>query len=58
MHGELTDRILRVFFQVYNELGFGFAESVCERSMAIAREQAGFKVQRQAPLDPSRRSSG
>jgi hypothetical protein len=46
LHGELTDRILRVFFQVYNELGFGFAVSVCERSTAIALEQAGFKVQR------------
>jgi len=29
-HGEITDRIIKVFFEVYNELGHGFLESVYE----------------------------
>lgn len=50
MHGDLTDRVLRVFFDVYNELGYGFAESVCERAMVIALEQAGLNVRQQSPI--------
>jgi GxxExxY protein len=47
MHGDLTDRILKVFFEVYNEQGFGFLEGVYERCMVIALEEAGFRVERQ-----------
>src|SRR4028119_2334319 len=49
-HAELTDRIIGVFFEVYNELGHGFLESVCESSMAIGLEDAGLRVQRQVPI--------
>lgn len=27
-HQELTEKIIGVFFEVYNELGYGFLESV------------------------------
>ena len=27
-HGEITEKIIGVFFEVYNELGHGFLESV------------------------------
>ena len=37
----LTGRILEVFFSVFNELGFGFVESVYCRAMAIALSEAG-----------------
>ena len=40
----LTKRILDVFFQVYNELGYGFVESVYARAMAIALTQDGLAV--------------
>ena len=46
-HAELTDRIIGVFFDVYNELGYGFLESVYEESLVIALRQAGLKVERQ-----------
>lgn len=49
-HRDLTELILRVFFEVYNEQGFGYLESVYERAMAIALEQAGLKVRRQVPI--------
>src|SRR5208337_5385572 len=38
--------ILEVFYEVYNELGFGFLESVYEKAMAIALGAAGLWVNR------------
>ena len=49
-HGELTERIIGVFYEVYNELGHGFLESVYEEGMALALVQAGMRVERQYPL--------
>ena len=41
----LTERIIRVFYEVYNELGFGFLESVYREAMRIALREAGFRVE-------------
>jgi len=49
-HRELTEKIIGVFYEVYNELGHGFLESVYEEAMAVALPQAGLKVERQVPL--------
>lgn len=49
-HRDLTDRIIGVFYAVYNELGSGFLESVYEHSMAVALAQAGIASIRQYPL--------
>ncbi|HJT27806.1 MAG TPA: GxxExxY protein [Pyrinomonadaceae bacterium] len=43
-HGLITDQILRVFYEVYNELGHGILESVYHRSLVLALESAGLKV--------------
>ena len=43
-HGLVTDKILHVFYDVYNELGHGFLESVYHRSLVIALESVGLKV--------------
>jgi len=43
-HGLVTDQILRVFYDVYNELGHGFLESVYHRSLVLALESTGLKV--------------
>ena len=43
-HGLVTDKILRVFFDVYNELGHGFLESVYHRSLVLALESVGLSV--------------
>ena len=40
----LTERIIGVFYEVYNELGFSFVESVYCRAMAIALSQSGLNV--------------
>lgn len=40
----LTQQIIGVYYDVYNELGTGFLESVYQKSLALALEQAGLKV--------------
>ena len=40
-HVGLTEKIIGVFFEVYNELGHGFLESVYEAAMVLALRQAG-----------------
>jgi len=50
-HKELTARIIRVFFEVYNELGFGFLESVYAEALASAFREAGLTVEREMPLE-------
>ncbi len=49
-HEELTAKIIGVFYDVYNELGYGFLESVYEESLAIALCEAGLGVERQVPV--------
>jgi len=44
LHADVTDRILKVFYEVYNELGGGFLESVYHKAFAIALRQAGLAV--------------
>jgi len=43
-HGLITDQILKVFYEVYNELGHGFLESVYHRSLVIALQSVGLNV--------------
>jgi GxxExxY protein len=45
-HRELTEKIIGVFYDVYNELGHGFLESVYEKAFEIALSAKGVKVVR------------
>jgi GxxExxY protein len=56
-HQELTARIIRVFLDVYNELGPGFLESVYVEALALALSEAGLVVEREMPLAVSFRGS-
>ena len=40
----LTQQIIGVYYDVYNELGTGFLESVYQKSLALALESAGLTV--------------
>lgn len=40
-HRELTQKIIGVFFEVYNELGHGFLESVYETAFQVALVSKG-----------------
>jgi GxxExxY protein len=50
-HQEITEKIIKVFYAVYNELGHGFLESVYEQSMAIALREEGLPLKQQAPVE-------
>ena len=50
-HEELTKRVIGIFYEVYNELGSGFLESVYEAAMELALRQAGLSVQRQRAIE-------
>ncbi len=45
VHGELTGLILEVFYDVYNELGYGFLESVYQKAMLIALRSRGLTAE-------------
>ena len=49
-HEELTNKIIGVFYEVYNELGHGFLESVYERAMAIAFAEKGIRFEQQVEI--------
>ncbi|HLW86436.1 MAG TPA: GxxExxY protein [Candidatus Sulfotelmatobacter sp.] len=49
-HRELTEKIIGVFYDVYNELRHGFLESVYEQATALALAQAGMKVVQQVAV--------
>lgn len=49
-HSDLGQRIIGVFYEVYNELGYGFVESVYETAMSIALKGKGLAVERQYPV--------
>ncbi len=50
LHADLTGHILKVYFEVFNELGHGFLESVYENAMAVALRQDGLNVATQQEI--------
>ena len=50
-HDPVTEQIIRVFYDVYNELGYGFLESVYREAMRIALMQVGFIVETEVPIE-------
>src|SRR5689334_19147350 len=50
LHSEVTEKVIGVFFDVYNDLGHGFVESVYENALVVALSAAGLEVARQVPI--------
>jgi len=50
LHQELTEVIIRCFYNVYNQLGFGFLEKVYENALMIELKKNGLEVQKQYPI--------
>lgn len=49
-HGAITHQIIGAFYDVYNELGYGFLESVYAESLPIEFAARGLSFQREALL--------
>jgi GxxExxY protein len=47
---DVTGRVLRAFYTVYNELGYGFLEKVYENAMAIELRGMKLRTVQQAPI--------
>jgi GxxExxY protein len=49
-YSEITELIIRAFYNVYNKLGYGFLEKVYENGMLIELKRLGLKVEKQKPI--------
>jgi GxxExxY protein len=47
---ELSYLIVKAFFEVYNELGFGFLEQIYARALEIVLRRLGLNVERELPV--------
>jgi len=50
IHGEITKAVIGLAFEVSNELGCGFLESVYENALLMLLRQRGFSVKSQWPI--------
>ena len=50
LHQDLTERIIKCFYEVYNQLGYGFLEKVYEHSMMIELAREDLQARNQVPI--------
>jgi len=48
---EITRKIIRAYYNVYNTLGYGFLEKVYENAMIIELPRVGLHGHRQVPIE-------
>lgn len=53
LHSELTGKILEACFELSNELGIGYVESVYEKALHVALKQKGISSETQVSLKVS-----
>ncbi|WP_228778786.1 GxxExxY protein [Flavobacterium sp. J49] len=51
LHKDITDSILKTFYDVYNELGYGFLEKVYHNALYIELKNKGLNVVSQKQID-------
>lgn len=49
-HEELTKKLIGLFYEVHNELGHGFVESVYENSYMLALNDCGIRAENQVNI--------
>jgi GxxExxY protein len=50
LHGEITDKIIKAFFHVYNTLGHGFLEKVYQHALMLTLRKWGYNVASCVPI--------
>ena len=50
LHKEKTAKIIKTFYEVYNELGYGFLEKVYQNSLYLELRKKGFFVEAQKKI--------
>lgn len=51
LHEDITEKILKAYYEVYNTLGFGFLEKVYENALIVELQSLGLKCEQQKPID-------
>jgi GxxExxY protein len=51
LHRELTEKIIGAFYAVYNELGYGFLESVYRAALIVELGRRGLAVRQEVPVE-------
>lgn len=51
LHKELTEKIIKVFYDVYNILGYGFLEKVYQNAMFLELSSQGLQVEAQKRIE-------
>jgi hypothetical protein len=51
LYGELSGTILRIFYRVYDRLGFGFLESVYKNALAKEFTREGIPFEREVAIE-------
>lgn len=49
-HSDITERIIKAFFKVYNTLGYGFLEKVYENALMIELKKDGLEAENQRKI--------
>jgi GxxExxY protein len=49
-HSDLSDKIIKVFYDIHNELGYGLCEKIYQKAFGIVLRQIGLKVDEQVPI--------
>jgi GxxExxY protein len=49
-HTEITNKIIKAFYNVYNRLGYGFLEKVYENALLIELKKFNLDAKRQVPV--------
>jgi GxxExxY protein len=47
---DVTDKVLKAFFKVYDKLGYGFSEKVHENALAYELRKAGLQAEQQKSI--------
>ncbi len=53
VYSDITERIIKCAYIVYNKMGFGFLESVYEKCLHIELNKAGLNAESQRPIKVS-----
>ena len=51
LHEEISDKILKSFYTVYNKLGYGFLEKVYENALLLELRNTGLNCAKQVPIE-------
>jgi GxxExxY protein len=49
-HSELTEKLISIYYSLYNELGYGFLESVYQKAFTLMLKEQAISFREQTPI--------